>query len=166
MMDCDWRNPQLHQILRCSTGPGLAELLTDNEALLNACFHRDKQSGADVIPAGAWDSRATHLLRSERMAELLALLASTYDVILLDCPPVLVTADALALSRLAHKVVYVVRWGHTPQEAVTEGLKQFYDAQADIAGVAVSRVVVKEYRRHSYRDLTYNYARASVATFR
>jgi len=77
----------------------------------------------------------------------------------LDSPPVLVTADALALSRLAQKVVYVVRWGHTPQDAVLEGLKQFHDAQADIAGVAVSRVVVKEYRRHSYRDLTYNYAR-------
>jgi polysaccharide biosynthesis transport protein len=166
MVDCDWRNPQLHQILRCSSGPGLAELLTDDAALLNASLHRDKQSGADVIPAGSWDSRAAHLLRSERMAELLALLASSYDVILLDCPPVLVTADALALSRLAQKVVYVARWGHTPHEAILEGLKQFHAVQADLAGVAVSRVDVKEYRRYSYRNLTYNYARASVATVR
>ena len=44
-------------------------------------------------------------------------------------PPALVTADVLSLSRLVEKVVFVVRWGHTRQEAVLEALKQIIDAE-------------------------------------
>ncbi len=53
--------------------------------------------------------------------------------------------------------------GHTRTETATEGLKQFIDAQAPVAGIAVSRVVVKEYRRYGHHDLSYT--RAPVATF-
>ena len=164
LIDCDWRSPRLHRIFRCRNAGGLSTLLTDDQAVLNDCIHRDPQSGADIIPAGFWDPRLSHLLNSDRMADLLRLLASAYDVILLDSPPVLVTADALALSQFAQKVIYVVRWGHTRQDTALEGLKQFMEAQADVAGVVVSRVDVRDYRRHSYRDL--NYLRAPVATFR
>jgi succinoglycan biosynthesis transport protein ExoP len=58
----------------------------------------------------------------------------------------------LSLSRLVEKVVFVVRWGHTRQEAVIEALKQIIDAQGDIAGVVMSRVVSKQYRQYSYGD--------------
>ena len=71
-------------------------------------------------------------------------------------PPVLVAADSLALCRLVEKVLFVVRWGHTRQEAVLEALKQLLDAQADIAGIAVSQVVAKEFRRYASCDLAYS----------
>ncbi|HET9445355.1 MAG TPA: hypothetical protein VFO35_03800, partial [Steroidobacteraceae bacterium] len=80
------------------------------------------------------------------MAELLDLLAKSYDAVLVDTPPVLATADALVLSRMTDKVVYVVRWGRTRQDAALAGLKQFVDVRADIAGIAVSCVEVNEYR--------------------
>ena len=75
-----------------------------------------------------------------------------YEFIILDTPPALVTADVLSLSRLVEKVVFVVRWGHTRQEAVLEALKQIVDAQGDVAGVVMSRVVSKQYRQYSYGD--------------
>jgi len=164
LIDCDWRSPRLHQIFRCGNGNGLANLLTDDQAVLNDCIQHDSQSGVDIVSAGYWDPRSSHLLGSERMVELLRLFSSTYDVVLLDSPPVLVTADALALSRIVEKVVYVVRWGHTHRETVMEGLKQLVDAQAELAGIALSRVIAKEYRRHSYREL--HYGRAAMANFR
>jgi hypothetical protein len=58
----------------------------------------------------------------------------------------------------------VVRWGHTRRNTAFEGLKQFFDAQADVAGIAVSRVLVKEYQRQSHSGLSY--ARPPMATFR
>ena len=48
--------------------------------------------------------------------------------------------------------MFVVRWGHTRQEAVIEALKQIVDAQGDVAGVVMSRVVSKQYRQYSYGD--------------
>jgi polysaccharide biosynthesis transport protein len=60
-----------------------------------------------------------------------------------------VTADAIALARLAEKVVFVVRWGSTRREAVLEALKQLLEAQAAMAGIAVSRVVTRQFRRYA-----------------
>jgi succinoglycan biosynthesis transport protein ExoP len=160
VVDGDWRRPRMHQLMRCRLGPGLGELLDERDTVLNDCVCRDALSGADLIPAGNWASGASHLLTSPRMAELLDLLAKSYDIVLVDTPPVLATADALVLSRMTDKVVYVVRWGRTRQDAALAGLKQFLDVEADIAGIAVSCVEVNEYRRHSYREV--NYARRPV----
>ena len=164
VVDGDWRRPRMHQLMRCRLGPGLGELLGNTDTVLNDCLCRDGLSSADVIPAGNWESGSSHLLTSQRMAELLDLLAKSYDVVLVDTPPVLVTADALVLSRMTDKVVYVVRWGRTRQDAALAGLKQFVDVSADIAGIAVSCVEVNEYRRHSYREL--NYARPTLMGYR
>jgi succinoglycan biosynthesis transport protein ExoP len=152
LIDCDWRSPRLHQIFRCSNRDGLASLLVDKASDLENTIHHDALSGVDVMPSGPWSPRSAHLLSSDRMRHLLEALEQHYEFIILDTPPALVTADVLALSRLVEKVVFVVRWGHTRQEAVIEALKQFIDAQADVAGVVMSRVVSKQYRQYSYGD--------------
>ncbi len=152
LIDCDWRSPRLHKIFHCSNRDGLANLLVDKASDLENTIHHDALSGVDVMPSGPWSPRSAHLLSSDRMRHLLEALEQHYEFIILDTPPALVTADVLALSRLVEKVVFVVRWGHTRQEAVIEALKQIVDAQGDVAGVVMSRVVSKQYRQYSYGD--------------
>ncbi len=162
LIDCDWRSPSLQRIFRCGNTKGLADLLTDENVLLNDCLSRDAQSGVDILPAGRWEPRLLPLLGSDRMARLLEAFSAEYDLLILDSPPVLVTADSLALCRLADKVLFVVRWGQTRQEAMLEALKQLLDAQADVAGIAISQVVTKKFRGYASRDL--GYSRPVVAT--
>jgi capsular exopolysaccharide synthesis family protein len=166
LIDCDWRSPRLHQIFRCGNRDGLASLLIDRHAELDAAIHHDALSGVDVMPAGSWSPRFSHLLGSDHMRRLLEALEPHYEFIILDTPPALVTADVLALSRLVEKVVFVVRWGHTRQEAALEALKQIIDAQGDVAGVVMSRVLSKQYRQYSYGDPFYEGKRPAVATYR
>jgi Mrp family chromosome partitioning ATPase len=97
------------------------------------------------------------------MRHLLEALTQHYEFVLLDTSPALVTADVLALARLVEKVVFVVRWGHTRQENALEALKQILDAQGDVAGVVMSRVVSKEYRQYGHRDPFYEFARPNRA---
>jgi capsular exopolysaccharide synthesis family protein len=163
LVDCDWRCPKLHQLFRCSNRNGLASLLGSETATLDDFIHHDALSGVDVITAGEWTPQATHLLTSERMRVVLDALAPDYDHIILDMPPVLVGAEVLAFSRMVEKVIFVVRWGHTPREAVLEALKQVIEAQADVAGVVMSRVVPKQYRRYAYGSPNYEYARPVMA---
>ena len=165
LIDCDWRSPRLHQIFRCSNRDGLASLLGDKTVMLDDIIHHDALSGADVLTSGPWSPRQAHLLSSDRMRQLVEALAPHYDFIILDTAPALVTADVLALSRIVEKVVFVVRWGHTRQDAAIEALKQIVDAQGDIAGVVMSRVVSKEYRKYGYRDPFYEYSRPVKASF-
>ncbi|MBS0220307.1 MAG: polysaccharide biosynthesis tyrosine autokinase [Proteobacteria bacterium] len=165
LIDCDWRSPRLHQIFRCSNRDGLASLLGDKSVVLDDLIHHDALSGVDVLPSGNWSPAQAHLLSSDRMRQLLDALTPHYDFVILDTAPALVTADVLALSRLVDKVVFVVRWGHTRQDAVVESLKQIIDAQGDVAGCVLSRVVSKEYRRYGHRDPFYEYSRPIKATY-
>jgi capsular exopolysaccharide synthesis family protein len=166
LIDCDWRSPRLHQIFRCGNSDGLASLLIDRDVQLDQAIHHDALSGVDVMPAGSWSPRFAHLLSSDHMRRLLEALEPHYEFIILDTPPALVTADVLALSRLVEKVVFVVRWGHTRQEAVLEALKQIVDAQGDVAGVVMSRVLSKQYRQYSYGDPFFEGKRPAAATHR
>jgi capsular exopolysaccharide synthesis family protein len=166
LIDCDWRSPRLHQIFRCGNRDGLASLLIDKDVQLDQVIHHDALSGVDVMPAGSWSPRFAHLLSSEYMRRLLEALEPHYEFIILDTPPALVTADVLALSRLVEKVVFVVRWGHTRQEAVLEALKQIVDAQGDVAGIVMSRVVSKQYRQYSYGDPFFEGRRTATAAQR
>jgi succinoglycan biosynthesis transport protein ExoP len=165
LIDCDWRSPRLHQIFRCSNRDGLSGLLIDKEVQLDSAIHHDALSGVDVMPAGPWSPRSAHLLGSDHMRRLLEALEPHYEFIILDTPPALVTADVLALSRLVEKVVFVVRWGHTRQEAVLEALRQIIDAQGDVAGVVMSRVLSKQYHQYSYGDPFFEGKRPAAATY-
>jgi succinoglycan biosynthesis transport protein ExoP len=166
LIDCDWRSPRLHQIFRCGNRDGLASLLIDKDVQLDQVIHHDALSGVDVMPAGSWSPRFAHLLSSDYMRRLLEALEPHYEFIILDTPPALVTADVLSLSRLVEKVVFVVRWGHTRQEAVLEALKQIVDAQGDVAGIVMSRVVSKQYRQYSYGDPFFEGRRTEAAAQR
>ncbi|WP_170921117.1 GumC family protein [Enhydrobacter aerosaccus] len=165
LIDCDWRSPRLHQIFRCSNRDGLASLLGDKSVVLDDLIYHDALSGVDVLPSGNWSPNQAHLLSSDRMRQLIEALTPHYDFVVLDTAPALVTADVLALSRLVEKVVFVVRWGYTRQDAVFEALKQIIDAQGDVAGVVLSRVVSREYRRYGHRDPFYEYSRPIKATY-
>lgn len=165
LIDCDWRSPRLHQLFRCSNRDGLASLLGDEVPLLEDIIQHDEMSSVEILPAGNWSPRAADTLTSDRMKLLLEALAPHYDFILLDTAPALVAADALALSRLVDKVVFLVRWGHTRQEAVVEALKQIVEVQGDIAGVVMSRVVSKQYRKYGYSDPFAEYSRSTKAAY-
>lgn len=162
LIDCDWRCPRLHQTFRCSNRVGLANVLGDKDTVLTDAIHHDTLSGVDVMPAGNWNPRQSHLISSDRMRHMLAALEPDYDSIILDTPPVLVGAEVLALSRLVSKVVFVVRWGHTRREAVLEAIKQIFEAQGDVAGVVLSRVVAKQYRQYAYGAPLYDYPRPAT----
>jgi capsular exopolysaccharide synthesis family protein len=161
LIDCDWRSPRLHQIFRISNKDGLANVLMDKEVRLEDVVHHDALSGVDVMPSGPWSPRSAHLLGSDRMRHLLEALEPHYEFIVLDTAPTLVTADVLSLARMVEKVVFVVRWGHTRQEAVLEALRQIIDAQGDVAGVVMSRVVSKQYRQYSYGDPFFESSRSA-----
>ena len=147
---------------RISNRSGLATLLSGERTELDKIVVNDALSGVDVIAAGNWEPQSVHLLSSERMRLALSAFAKNYDLVILDSPPVLVGAEVLSLARMVDKVVYTVRWGHTRCEAALEGLKQFAESKADVAGVVLSRVDPKRYRRYGYGNLNYEYARPTL----
>lgn len=162
LIDCDWRSPNLHRLFRCPNKGGLAALLDEEETNLHEIIYNDSLSGLDLIVAGVWNPQSIHKLTSDRMRLILQTFAKNYDMVILDSPPVLVGAEVLTLSRMVDKVSFVLRWGHTHREVVLEGIKQLVEAQADLAGIVMSRVDPKRYREYSYGNMNYEYVRPAL----
>jgi capsular exopolysaccharide synthesis family protein len=163
LIDCDWRSPSVDQVFRCSNKDGLAALLTEEDIRLTDTIYVDPLSGLNVLVAGKWNPSSMHVLTSERMRFLLHNFAKNYDLVILDGAPVLVGSEVLALSQMVDKVLFFVRWGHTRRDAVRDALRQLADAQADLAGIVLSRVDAQGYREFGYGQIPYGYARRAVA---
>jgi capsular exopolysaccharide synthesis family protein len=149
LVDCDWRHPELHSLFRLSNETGLTSLLLDPHIAIDDVIHTDALSGLDIITAGRRNRQAMHKLISEPMKKILATLASGYDLVLLDMPPVLAADEALLLSGLVDKLLFAVRWRHTLRSRATDAMDKILAARGDVLGVVFTRVDLPRYRKHN-----------------
>ena len=156
LIDCDLRRPRLHELTGISNQSGLSDLLLRQRELDDVLL-ADDRSGAAFITAGPSVPDPAALLASDRMRRLLKDASASYDLVILDSPPVLSVSDARVLSQLVDKTVFLVHWGSTRRHDVMMGVKQLIEAGADMAGIVLSQVNVKKHAGYGYRDSGYYY---------
>jgi polysaccharide biosynthesis transport protein len=164
LVDADLRRPRLHEVIGLANQNGLSEVLTGRVSPEAAIKH-DERSGLDFLPAGVGVVSPPDLFRSSTMRILLEEMGSYYDLVIIDSPPVGAVSDGLTLSGIVDKSLYVIRWEQTPRNVVLAGMRQMFEAGADIAGVVLSRVDVKKHARYGYADSGYyrgNYSKYYV----
>ena len=78
-----------------------------------------------LLPAGTPHRRATEMLASQAMADLVEEMASRYPdrILVFDSPPLLVTTEARVLASHMGQIVMVVEADVTTQTAVTQALE-------------------------------------------
>ena len=107
IIDGDLQHPALTRVLRLNPPRvGLLELLTGAAPLAGA-FLRDPRSHARVIGATQPRHDPAMILASTKLAELIAYLRRTCDVVIVDAPPLFATGELLALGRLSDALLVV-----------------------------------------------------------
>jgi succinoglycan biosynthesis transport protein ExoP len=154
LIDADLRRPRLHEVLGMANQNGLSEVLTGRVSPEVAIKH-DEKSGLDFLPAGVGVISPPDLFRSSTMRILLEEMAAYYDLVIIDTPPVAAVSDSLILSGIVDKSLYVIRWEQTPRNAALAGIRQMFEAGADIAGIVLSRVDLKKHAKYGYADSGY-----------
>ncbi|HEX6144001.1 MAG TPA: Wzz/FepE/Etk N-terminal domain-containing protein [Geminicoccaceae bacterium] len=125
VIDCDFRRPRIHDGLGIDNGPGVIDYLSG--APLTDVIRIDQRTGMHFISAGPWRRNAPELLRHSRMGELISMLQSRYDLVLIDSPPLLPVSDAAVIAGLAEAALLVVGWQNARPElarAAAERLRQ------------------------------------------
>lgn len=140
VIDGDLHRPSQHVPLGSGQEQGLTQWLSDPTLPPGSLVMRDERGGFDLLPAGRIDERSSHALSGERFAELIGLLESRYDRILIDAPPSLATTDVQMLSKVADQLVFVVKWNDTPRDAIRTALSYLAKVGAPIAGFVLSQV--------------------------
>ena len=143
LVDCDIRRPRVHGLFRMPRSPGLMEVLIASNGVggpsaLPAAIRETSVTGLSVLPCGALPSNAAHLLSGTRMRILLQELREQYDIIVLDTPPVLATADAGIVASLTDGVLLVVRAGTTDRNAAQRAYQQLANVGARVVGTVLN----------------------------
>jgi protein-tyrosine kinase len=124
LIDGDVAHPMLPTLLNVPSEPGLLDLLTRDDLDVGDALVRTNVEKLTVLPAGSRHKRATELLASEQMVNLLLELASRYSdrIIIFDSPPLLATTEARVLATHMGQIVMVVAANTTTQHAVSQAL--------------------------------------------
>ena len=112
LIGADLRNPQVHSLLGIERGNlGLSTFLNDvNYNDLDKLIVKGKSiDEIDYLLSGAIPPNPSELLMRPRMKELLEILKSSYDLIIIDSAPLLLVSDTTPLLPLCDLVVYVSR---------------------------------------------------------
>jgi succinoglycan biosynthesis transport protein ExoP len=113
LLDADMRKPRLHDLFRCSCGPGLSDILTGTAKLESSVRQHPKIPSLFLLPAGSDTSTPAELLASNQFDDLLANLTKDYDLVIADSPPILLVTDARVLSEKFVATLAVIRAGKT-----------------------------------------------------
>ncbi len=124
LVDADVARPAMPGVFGFGQQKGLLDLLNDSSLELSQVLLRTNVEKLSILPAGTQHPRATELLASAAMAELLADLARRYAdrIIIFDSPPLLHTTEARTLAAHMGQVVLVVRAESTRRGDVKRAL--------------------------------------------
>ena len=139
LIDCDLRRRSVKDVLGIEPPTGLLQVLS-GEVSWRQAIYADELSGMHVLPLSEAGFTPKDIFGADDMSRLLAELRNSYDLIVLDCAPVLAVAETRVVVAKADCAVVVARWQKTPIRAVRSALQQLQGAGANVRGVALNCV--------------------------
>lgn len=106
IIDLDLRTPELHKAFGVENDKGLIEYLAGTATIDEVIKSSD--NGIDFITRGASFSAPIAILGSPKLNEFIELLKEKYDIILIDCPPVITAGDCCVSARVCDGTLFVV----------------------------------------------------------
>jgi polysaccharide biosynthesis transport protein len=153
LIDADMRRASLGRLLDVPAGPGLVDVLA-GESDLDDALITVQAGGFHFLSAGSPGRDPSRVLKSTRFSELIGRLRQTYDLVIIDTPPVLPVADALIMGRWVDGAVMAARF-----DASRLPLVERANRQLALAGIPVLGVVVNGVKGQDavYGNYAYNY---------
>lgn len=99
--------------------------------------------GVYLLPAGPTPPNPLELISSSNNERLLNSFRDEYDVVIIDCPPVLGLSDALVMSKYSDANIVVVSNAKTKIDQLENVKKSFEKVGAKIAGVVINKAKIK-----------------------
>ena len=133
LVDVDLRRPSQHAMLNVPNTKGISTLLTHQGEIDDVIGHSETNN-LSYITSGPTPPNPSDLLSSDRMTYLLRELEQRFDVVVLDCPPVMGFADAPHLSNLAQGTVFVIQADRGRRGTLRSSLNRLRGVHATILG--------------------------------
>jgi polysaccharide biosynthesis transport protein len=123
-------------------GLGLSDLLASREPLrwsdIEPLVRDSGVPGLKLMTSGNSRHKATSLLYSPRLGELMELVRERFDTTVFDTPPMINIADARLMGRLADGLIMVVRSSQTSRDAAMMAKQRLGEDGSPLLGVILN----------------------------
>jgi capsular exopolysaccharide synthesis family protein len=150
IIDADLRRPSIADYLGLEGAVGLTTVLV-GKASVNDVL---QQYGTDlwVLPSGFLPPNPSELLGSRHMANLLSDLREQFDMIIVDCPPLLPVTDAAVVAARADGALLLARARKTSNAQVSTAVRALQSVDARLLGCVFNMVPAKGPDAYYYYD--------------
>lgn len=150
LIDCDMRKGKLNQYLARKNSPGFAELLSYKKNLEDIVVNVGERF--DFIPSGEYPKNPSEMLLSHQLKEFLAKFSRSYDIVIIDTPPVLAVTDAIIISKWAGTNLMVIGCGSDQLKELELMVKRVKKNGIVIDGLVFNNKVLTRqvYGQHNY----------------
>ncbi|MGN9843402.1 polysaccharide biosynthesis tyrosine autokinase [Nonomuraea sp. H19] len=146
LIDGNLRHPCIPDYFGIESAVGLTDVLI-GKAQLGDAVQRWGELDLHILPSGRIPPNPSELLGSPGMGEVLEELMKSYDMVIIDAPPLLSVTDAATLAAACDGALLVVRYGKTRQEHVIRAKELLSSVNAHMVGTVLNAVPAKASRR-------------------
>lgn len=155
LIDCDLRKGRQHEIFEVMnlTSGGYSNLILnykEESANLKQYIIQTNNKNISLLPTGPTPPNPVELLASDNNRQLIQDIKDKYDIIILDCPPVIGLSDTLIMTKYSDANIVVVSNKKTKIDNLSRTKKVFEQANASITGVVINKASVKDNNYYSY----------------
>ena len=154
LIDADLRRGRQHEIFNVLnvTSGGYSNLILNykDDISLDKYICQTEEKNIHILPTGPTPPNPVELLGSENNKRLLEKLKRKYDIIIMDCTPVIGLSDALITATIADVNLITVSVKKTKMENLERVKKLFDQAGLKINGVILNKAEVSGNSYYSY----------------
>ena len=150
LVDADIRKGRINKIFKVDNRAGLSNYLFNMNSdvekdvyLAKEYIKETKIPNLHILTNGTIPPNPSELLASSNMKELLAILKSIYDIIIIDAPPCKLVSDSIVLSTIVDSSVIVTNSGNTKISDLKEIKKSINIVGGKIIGAIVNKAKIK-----------------------
>ncbi len=139
LVDADFYKRDAFTLMGLESELGLIDVLKDPDMDFEEVLFETNIPNFSVIPSGQYHERSTELLGGSRVKEFFDNLACGREnrLTIIDCPPLLLTTEAVALTSHVGQVLFVIRAESTREEQVRRAI-ELIDARPTV-GMVLNR---------------------------
>jgi tyrosine-protein kinase Etk/Wzc len=161
LVDADLRNGLLHLYFGFGRQDGLSDAIAGARRL-DQVIHRNVIDNMDFISTGTLPQSPAELLLRPSLGSYLQQLSSSYDLVLIDAPPILAVADTMIVGAHVGAIYIMTRAGVTTPGEINESMKRLAQAGLSAKGVLFNDLKVRP-GRYGY-GYTYGQGRTEPTT--
>ncbi|HBR4085710.1 TPA: polysaccharide biosynthesis tyrosine autokinase [Klebsiella pneumoniae] len=156
-IDTDMRKSYTHKLFNLSNDNGLSDVLSGKIEVSKA-IKKVSSAGFDYISRGMVPPNPAELLMHRRLGELITLVSQSYDIVILDTPPILAVTDAAIIGNYVGTTLLIARFEQNTTKEIEVSFKRFEQSGVIVKGCILNGVVKKASSYYSYGYSHYGYS--------